>query len=167
MPKHLFLLRHAESIEKQIRQQDKDRELSTNGVKEAMQIGSYLLKESIYPDFIFTSNATRTTATTQLVADIIKFDINKISAEDELYDASVRTFLEFITRIDDSYSSVLCVGHNPVISYLAEYLTKAEIGSMATGSLASIKFNFNSWREASEGTGELLNYVAPSMLLID
>lgn len=165
MPKLLFLLRHAESIEKQIRQQDKERDLSTTGVKEAMQIGSWLSKETVTFDFIFTSSAVRTTSTTQLIADILKFDPLKIAALDDLYDASVRTFFEFVTNIDNDHGSVMCVGHNPVISYLAEYLTKAEIGSMATGGLVSIKFDTNSWKEISEGSGELVNYVYPSMFL--
>jgi phosphohistidine phosphatase len=60
--------------------------------------------------------------------------------------------------------NVLCVAHNPAISYLAESLTKAEIGDMPPCGLAIIKFNINSWKEVSQGSGELENYIYPGML---
>jgi phosphohistidine phosphatase len=58
----------------------------------------------------------------------------------------------------------MCVGHNPTISYLAEALTKAEIGTMVTGGLVIIKFSVNSWNEVTAGNGELINYVQPEMV---
>jgi phosphohistidine phosphatase len=165
MPKHLYLFRHADSLDKQLGEHDKTRDLSPTGMRNAVQIGSFLIKENITPDIIFTSSAMRTQSTTQLVADAIKFDQDKILIEDELYEASVRTFFEFITRLDDGYNSVMCVGHNPSISYLAEYLTRAEIGDMVTAGLVIIKFNISSWREVSQGNGELVRYVHPALLL--
>lgn len=165
MPKYLYLFRHAESLEKQMGEHDKDRDLSPSGMRSAVQIGSFLIQENITPDVIYTSSAVRTQSTTQLVADAIKFNQDKILIEDDLYEASVRTFFEFITRIDDGYNSVMCVGHNPSISYLAEYLTRAEIGDMVTAGLAMIKFNINTWREIGQGNGELVRYVYPAMLM--
>lgn len=165
MPKHLYLFRHAESVDKQLRDHDRDRELSPTGVRESLQMGTYLNRENVNPDIIICSSAARARATTQLAADAMKFDHNKITFDDELYTASVRTFFEFITKLDDDYSQVMCVGHNPTVSYLAEYLTGAEIGDMTTAGIVMIKFNIKSWREVSQGNGELLHYVYPSMLL--
>lgn len=164
MPKHLYLLRHAESMAKQIRQTDKERELSPSGVIECFQIGHYLSRTNIAFDMIFSSSAIRTRATTQLIADAIKFDPGKIIFEDSLYDASLDTFLEFISGIQDNLNSVMCVGHNPTISHLADYITKAETPDMVTGSLMIIKFNFSSWTELSQGKGEFINYIVPSSI---
>lgn len=164
MPKYLYLLRHAQSVEKQLRDQDKDRELTPTGVKESIQIGAYMLQENLPLDIIIASSAVRAQATAQFAAEAMKFDIEKILLLDELYDASVRTFFEFVTQLDEQYNCVLCVGHNPVISYLAEYLTKAEIGDMATAGLANIKFNISLWKEVSQGNGELVRYVSPAMI---
>ena len=61
----------------------------------------------------------------------------------------------------------MCVGHNPTITHVAEYITKAEIGDLVPGGLAIIQFNFNSWNEVSEGNGELVNYIYPAMLVND
>jgi phosphohistidine phosphatase len=164
MSKQLYLLRHAASVDKHIREHDKERELSVTGIKEAMQMGSFLARNSPVIDRIFSSSAVRTKATTQLVSDIIHFDPDKINFEDDLYDATVRTFFRFVTDLDDDLKSVMCVGHNPTVSYLAEYLTGAELSDMATCGLAIIKFNCNKWSEVEQGSGELVSYTYPAML---
>jgi phosphohistidine phosphatase len=54
------------------------------------------------------------------------------------------------------------VAHNPSISYLAEYLSKAEIGDMKTGGIAAIEFNLTSWSQVDEGNGDLVRYTFPA-----
>jgi phosphohistidine phosphatase len=164
MPRYLYLLRHAESTEKQLSQQEKDRELTPRGMREALRIGTYLFKESTSFDIVFCSIAERAKATAELIADAMKFDNKIIAEQDALYDASTRTLFEFITQLNDQHHKVLCIGHNPSISYLAESFTKAEIGDMPPGGLAIIKFNIHSWKEVSQGIGELQNYVFPDMM---
>jgi phosphohistidine phosphatase len=165
MPKHLYLLRHAASVEKHQHQHDKERELSQSGIQEAIQIGSFLSKSGIQFDRVISSSAARTTTTTQLITDAIRLSLEKVFYEDDLYTASVRTFFDDVCRLDDSLGHVMYVGHNPAISYLAEYLTKADISDMATCGLAMIKFNIQSWKDVSQGNGSLENYVYPAMLM--
>jgi phosphohistidine phosphatase len=164
MMRTLYLLRHAQSAEKQIGQTDKDRELTTLGMKDALLIANYIQKNHLTLDIIISSTALRAKTTAGLILDGLKMDMDKIIEDDELYEASTRTFLELIGRLDDSYTNIMCVGHNPVISYLAEYLTKAEIGDMYTAGLAIIKFKVNSWKEVKQGNGSLDNYIYPEML---
>ncbi|HEY9489407.1 MAG TPA: histidine phosphatase family protein, partial [Chryseosolibacter sp.] len=102
--------------------------------------------------------------TTSLLAEGMKLDQPRILLEDVLYEASVGQFLEYINNIEEAYHHVLIAGHNPSISYLAEYLTKADIGEMATGSIAMIKFDLGSWKLVSENTGVLEQYVTPESL---
>lgn len=165
MPRYLYLLRHAESSEKQFGQQDKDRELTQRGVREALLIGSHLYKENVSFDAVYTSSAERARTTAGIVADAMKLDGEKIRVEDSLYDASTRTFFEFLTQLDNDLQHVLCVAHNPVISYLAESLTKEEIGDMEPGGLVSIKFPADQWKLIEPGAGELEGYVRPEMLM--
>jgi phosphohistidine phosphatase len=164
MPKHLFLLRHAESANKQLGQSDKERELTPKGIKESMLAGSYLLKSAVKFDVIISSTAARTRSTTQIVSDAMRSDPDKIIYEDQLYDASMRSFLEIINSLDDHFNYVMCVGHNPTISYLAEFLTNAQFGEMATGGLANIKFDITAWNKVTKGIGELVYYISPSMI---
>lgn len=165
MSKHLFLLRHSESGEKQFGQHDKDRELTPKGIKESMLIGDFLLKGGYKFDAIVTSTANRAMSTTQIVSDAMRADSDKIVFEDELYEASMRTFLEFINKLEDNLNTVMCVGHNPTISYFSEFLTNATVDDMATGGLVIVKLKVSSWKEVNKGTAELVHYIYPSMLL--
>jgi phosphohistidine phosphatase len=164
MLRYLYLLRHAESKEKQIGQDDIDRKLTPRGMREALLIGTYLYKEKAKVDVIISSPAERAKATAGLVVDGMKWDHKTITFNDELYEASSRTFFNFLFTLDDTHKHIMLVAHNPVVSYVAEYLTKEEIGDMAPGSLATIKFTIPSWKEIGEGKGELENYINPEML---
>ena len=165
MPRYLYLLRHAETAEKQLGQQDKDRELTQRGVREALLIGSHLCKENISFSAVYSSSAERARTTAGIVADAMKIDIASIRVEDALYDASTRTFFEFITQLDNELQHVLCVGHNPVITYLAESLTKEEIGDMPPGGIVTIKFVGEQWKTIEPGGGELEGFIRPEMLM--
>ena len=60
--------------------------------------------------------------------------------------------------------SVMLVGHNPPINYLAEYLSDADIGHMYTGSCAVVKFELESWSEVTQNGGVLEEYVIAKKL---
>jgi len=141
-----------------------DRELTPVGTKQTFRLGAYLHREKIQPDVIYCSNAMRARTTAQLISDTIKLDVEKIIPDEELSQASVRTFFEFISQLDDAYNRVMCVGHNPAISYLAEYLTDAEIGVMQPAGMAAIKLKIDSWKNLEKGIGEMMQYVSPEML---
>jgi phosphohistidine phosphatase len=164
MLRFLYLLRHAQSADKQINERDHDRELTPEGVKQSIMVGSYILKHSIIIDAIMCSTAERAKATANMVADTTKFDLGKIFMQEELYEASTRTFFQFLTQLPEDYQHVMCVAHNPAISYIAEYFTRAEIGDMVAAGLAVIKFEVPSWKEIGQGNGELVNYVQPSLM---
>jgi len=165
MPRHLYLLRHAETVEKHSGQHDRERELTQLGVRESLLIGTYLYNEKVTFDAIHSSNAVRCVATAGIVADAMKVETSSIRIEEALYDASTRTMFEFITQLDDDDLTILCVGHNPVISFLAESLTKAEIDTMPPGGLVIIKFNVDHWKGVAPAGGELQNVVYPKMLM--
>ena len=164
MLRYLYLLRHAESKEKQVGQDDLDRKLTPRGMREALLMGTYLYKEKTDIDVIISSTAERARATAGLVVDGLKWDSKKITYSDELYEASARTFFNFLSGLNDEHKRIMCIAHNPVVSYVAEYLTKEEIGDMAPGSLATIKFKIASWKDVGQGNGELENYIYPEML---
>src|SRR5688572_18557067 len=159
MTRHLYLLRHAQSAERQHSQSDFARELTPDGMGQAMRVARFLKEQKTFPEIIHASRAVRAKSTANLIAEALRFDETKIFYHDELYEASARTFFQFINQIDDNFHHVLCVGHNPAISYLAEYLTKAEIGDMVPAGMAIIEFPIGSWQEASKGNGELIRYL--------
>lgn len=159
MAKHLFLVRHAEAASREARQDDKTRELTSAGVKESLHLGAWLAENNFSFDFIVSSSALRAEQTASLISEGMKVEHPRILLEDILYDASVRQLLDHINNLEDAYNNVLLVAHNPAMSYLAEYLTKADIGDMLPCSATIIKFDFSSWKQVSENTGVLEKYV--------
>lgn len=164
MERFLYLMRHAQSADKQPGQSDKERELTTQGIRDSIKIGSYLYAQKINPDLIVSSTATRAKTTSSLLLDTLKLMPEKIQLNDELYEASVRTFLREITQLEDTLNHVICVGHNPTISYLAEYLTKSEIGDMQPAALAIIQLDTLLWQKVGEGSCTLVKLITPETL---
>lgn len=164
MPRFLYLLRHAQSADKQPGQSDIGRELTPRGVKQSLLIGGHLLKQNTFLDCILHSVAERAKTTASLVSDALKFDPDRVLPQEELYEASTRTFFQFINQLDDQYQSIMCVAHNPAISYVAEFITKAEIGDMPPAGLAIIKLNTPTWKEVGQASGELIQYLTPEMV---
>ena len=161
MPKHLYLFRHAEATAKGSRQEDKSRELAQSGIKDSLHMGAWFREQNFQFDLIISSSAVRAEQTASLAIEGMKRENAKILLEDVLYEASVRQFLDYINNIEDVYHHVLIVGHNPVISYLGEYLTKADVGQMTAGGVSIIKFESDSWKNVGEATGQLVRYVSP------
>ncbi|HCM76801.1 MAG TPA: phosphohistidine phosphatase [Cytophagales bacterium] len=163
MARWLYLMRHAQSAERQSGQHDKDRDLTGTGMKEAATIGHFLKKNNYDVDLIVSSAAKRAESTARLVHGILNLK-TEIHVEESLYEASVRNLLELTCGLDDGFKNILLIGHNPYISYFAELLTKAEIGSMATAGLVSIQFEISKWAEVTEGSGSFENYIHPSII---
>jgi phosphohistidine phosphatase len=164
MPLKLYLMRHAQSADKQPGQADKERELTTVGMRQSLQIGGYLHSQKFFFDLFLSSTANRAKATSEFVLEALKMSGENIQFDEEIYNASTRTLFSQIANIDNKFTSVILVGHNPSITYLAEYLTKNEIGDMTPAGLAMIQFGNSKWSEIQEGSGELVRYICPELL---
>ena len=160
----LYLIRHAKAEQVEIGVKDKDRQLSTKGMQQATMVGAHLNEMGVKPSMIITSPALRTQTTSEIIASRLSYDVNKIHTNEELYLASVRIFLQIINQLKDEWESVIVIGHNPSITYLAEYVADAEIGSMETGSVAEVEFDLKSWSMVSQLIGDFKQYITPSML---
>jgi phosphohistidine phosphatase len=158
MPKTLLLIRHAEAEEPSPALKDYDRELTSSGTMRASRIGRELAAQGEKPSALFASSARRAVTTAELVGEQLGFVGQHIQYVDELYNASPRTLLDFFTHLADQHPYVAIVGHNPGITYLAEYLTGAEIGTMSMGSVAKVVFPFDGWELISQRSGELAWY---------
>lgn len=166
MIKNLFLVRHAEAAEPTANQRDIERELTPKGYRDAPRVGRYLFEQQWRPEVILSSSAQRAVATAELLAEQLKFDTNKIKYSEDIYQASVRSLLNVITEQKDSHDQIVIVGHNPVLTYLAEYLSGEEIGNMVACGVAHIQFEINNWAEVSKETATLVSYKTPENMTI-
>lgn len=164
MSKKLYLLRHAQTLEKQHDENDADRQLTPVGIQNATRMGINLKNKNIFPDMLISSPVARTQATSEIVAEQIGYDSSKIHYNIEIYNASIRTLLIAVNNFKDEWNSTLLIGHNPAITYLAEYLSGEAIGDMSTCGLVCLSFDLKSWSMISENNGSFKWYEYPDLL---
>ncbi len=153
MHKQLLLIRHAQAADSNFGEKDFERTLTSQGSIDAANLGMYMLKNSLVPDAIFSSSAKRAKNTAITVAEKLNFQLDTIKFEDQLYEASPRILLQLINSFDDHWSLVYLVGHNPTISYFAEYLTNDHHAGMSPASVIGVNFSVETWQHVSGGTG--------------
>ena len=162
MPKYLVLMRHAKSDWSVAGQRDFDRELNVRGHNNAPRMGGRLATElGFSPDLVLSSPATRAKLTAEYVCEQLKYPLEKIVFEEDIYEASVRTLLRLTNELPDGADKILIFGHNPGLTYFAEFLTKKEINNIPTSGIVCIKFEIDTWKMVSEGLGNLEWFVYP------
>lgn len=164
MVKQLLIARHAEAREAQQQQPDLDRDLTAQGYRMAARAGSYLREQDWHPELIISSAATRAKASAQMMAEQLRYPAHRIQINSELYEASLRTFLSIINQQDEQYQRIAMIGHNLTVSYLIEYLTGAEVGTVALAGFALIQPTVERWEEISQNTATLISYISPDSL---
>lgn len=167
MSKTLYLVRHAKTQQESVDGRDFSRELADRGFRDASLVGSFLQDKGCSIDMMISSPAARALATAELLADQLEFDRDRIHTNEELYMASVRTFLQVINQLKDDWDSVMITSHNPAVTYLAEYLCNEDLGNMPTSAIAEIGFETEHWAEVSQNSGNLGIYITPRMLKKD
>jgi phosphohistidine phosphatase len=154
----LYLVRHAKSDWSEQGQKDFDRSLNARGHREAPKMGRFVADLGIKPDLILCSPAVRAKLTCEYFSEQMHFDLEQVEYVEDLYEASLRTLLRIINEFKGEYKRIMVFGHNPGFTYLAEYLTKAEIGNLPTCSIYGIGFETDNWAEISGATGSTLLY---------
>lgn len=155
MVKKLFLIRHARTNSPTSDLKDFDRELTREGLRDAVKLGSYFKSNLIVPDHFMSSTAVRARQTSEMIADQVGIDLTHIHFDQELYDASTRILGNMLSAIDDDKKITFLVAHNPAISYLAEYLSGESIGGLPPGGMVYLEQSADSWKELSQGTAFL------------
>ena len=152
--KHLILIRHAECAEKVTGQTDKDRELTTSGMRQSATVGQFLKKHPTPIDIIISSAATRASTTAQLISEQIDRDSDIVVVNDSLYEASLGTLFDML-RNGDQYHNVAVVAHNPTISYFAEFITGTALDDMKPATVFILKLDIGNWKDMTKGSATL------------
>ena len=132
MSKKLYLVRHAKAQQQSIDNTDFSRELADRGLRDASLVGSYFKENGYLVDMIISSPAARALATAELMAQQMEYRIEGIHTNEELYMASVRTFLQVINQLKDEWNGVMITSHDPAVTYLGEHLSNAEVVDLTT-----------------------------------
>ena len=158
--KQLLVLRHAKSSWKDSTLTDFNRPLNERGKRDAPRMGKLLSQLDLTPDLIITSAAVRAKLTAEAVADNCGYD-GDILATPDLYMGMPEDYITVLKQIEDVYTRIMIVGHNPGIEDFVEDLTD-QWHRMPTAALAYIKLDIKNWQAFDEeSVGELLNIWLP------
>jgi phosphohistidine phosphatase len=142
---------------------DHERALAERGRGDAQAAGRWLGEQGIKPDAALVSAAARARETWEQVAAGAGWDVGADLSE-PLYDAGPDSALDLFRETDPDVSTLLVVGHNPTIAYLAELIDDGDGDTDATTALVTRGFPTSglavfavecSWSDLGPGTGRL------------
>lgn len=117
--RRLVLMRHAKA--EAWGEDDHARRLTEKGRADATAAGQWLAASGFSPDHALVSSATRTRETWSLLSEGAGWELAPV-IEDVLFSASPETALDLLRESPAEAFSVIAVGHNPTIAYLAQLL---------------------------------------------
>ena len=134
-PRQLVVMRHAKA--EAHGPTDFDRHLAERGVAEAQLAGAWLVEQGFAPDHVLVSAAIRTRETWAAVAEGAGWDPDAIETDEDetLYEAGPETALDLVREVPADVVSLLVIGHNPTMGYLAELLDDGEGDDEASNAL--------------------------------
>jgi phosphohistidine phosphatase len=164
--RYLYLLRHAKSSWDDPGLDDHDRPLAPRGRKATKRMAEHLREAGIQPSLVLCSSALRARQTFDRIAPAMG-EAFSIKVERSLYGADEGNLLARLRRVAASVPSVMVIGHNPALQYLA--LTLARRGAnrdrleqkFPTAGLATLRILEIPWKELDRGRAELVDFVSP------
>ncbi|MDQ0095638.1 SixA phosphatase family protein [Paeniglutamicibacter psychrophenolicus] len=133
--KRLVLLRHAKS-DYPLGVSDHDRPLAARGNREAPAAGAWLREHDVVPDYIVLSDAQRTRATCAWVISELGEKAPTPYMDSRIYGASSTRLCSIINETPDTVTTLLVIGHQPVLQELAMRLASADSDEEAVYELA-------------------------------
>jgi phosphohistidine phosphatase len=163
--KILYLVRHAKSSWKFPDLDDFERPLNKRGKRDGPVMGKFLRDKDILPDLLISSPAVRAKKTAKIIAENLAYSKNRINFDHEIYEASTKGLLKLISEINDKHNSVMLVGHNPSMTYIANTLSNRRIDNIPTCGIVCFELNITAWKEISENCGKLIFFEYPKNLI--
>lgn len=159
--KYLHLIRHAKTSWEHPELPDRERPLTETGKQDAQHMAQQLKDMKIEPDCILCSPAVRALDTATIFANEFNFPLDKILIDEQIYSGGVEELIEVIKHLPSSISTVLCIGHNPNLTWLSHYLCEEARMNIPTCGIVSIKFHTRNWGQITNSETQLISYIHP------
>jgi len=101
---------------------DLERRLAERGEADARAAGAWLAAQGLEPDLALVSAAVRTQQTWEGVAEGAGWDVDLATYDETLYAAGPETAMDLLRDVEDDVRTLVVVGHNPTVAYLAQLL---------------------------------------------
>jgi len=153
--KSVFLIRHAKSSWSNPAQDDFERPLNERGLGDLELASARLTAHGFNPDRVFTSPAVRARSTAIGLMQGCDIPRDRLEEAPRLYLAGLTDWLTTLQNVENDFSMVAAVGHNPGITSLVEMLTGQSIGNLPTCGIALIEFDIPHWKDLGASPGNL------------
>lgn len=161
--KVLYFVRHGKGVPRSA-EPDVQRPLSEIGKEEATVMANRLRPEGILPELILCSPAERAQQTASIFAKILGYDSQRITLRQELYQGKCERLLRVIHQLDNAYTNVMLIGHNPVLSEAAHMLVQHFDSEVRTSGVLGVNFTHADWHAISKDDAHLFLYDFPVRL---
>ncbi|WP_102867323.1 SixA phosphatase family protein [Pseudovibrio exalbescens] len=167
----LMLLRHAKSDWSNINLRDHDRPLNSRGWHAGELVGKHIAANAIFPQLVLCSTALRTRQTLGCILPHMNSEM-RIQILRDLYDQSEGDYVDILSALGGSHTTVMIIGHNNAIQDTAielagsgdpELLAQMET-KYPTGALAMIDFDAPRWSQILPKQGRLTAFYRPRHL---
>lgn len=158
--KTLYFLRHAEAgFSSDV--DDIDRPLTEKGIRDAERLGQIMTKKKYTPDFIYCSDALRTSTT----LDSLSIKEARVEKDNKLYTGTSGDYIDLIQKTGSQYHNVLIIGHNPsiheTVRFLVQYQGDIRLLSYRPCTLTVMKTNISDWSELSPSYSAIHDILIP------
>jgi len=156
--KTLYIMRHPQKDEKSS-SDDFFVTLTPQGEIDAKNVAQKLFHKGVKPDLIVSSPSLRTEITSMILST--QLDINKSVVYNEvLYQGYLEELIESLNFTFHTIDTLLLVGHNPLLSNLANHFVGYK-DKMQMGEVLKVEFNTSSWVDIDENNAKLAEIIKP------
>ena len=162
--KTLYVVRHAKAISRTRPVPDFERSLRKRGRKDARKAARYVKKRGPAPDAILTSPAHRAIETARLFAEIWHYPTADIAIHADIYDAAAMScdvLLPIIHTLAPATQTVMIVGHDPLFSTFAHFLSQDFTTWLPTCGVVCFALAVQSWTEVTQNSGTVQFFYSP------
>ncbi len=161
--RRIVVIRHAKA--EQPGPTDFERALADRGRVDAAALGAWLRAEGVVADHALVSAALRTRQTWTAIADAARWDVEPV-LDDGLYAAGPETALDILRGAPDGSRTLVLIGHNPTVAFLAQLLDdgggdQAAGNEMALGyptCAATVLTYDGAWADLGEQSAQVLAF---------
>lgn len=158
--KTLLLLRHGKSSWKEPDLDDHARPLKERGKNDAQKMGHLLRTKGLIPDLICCSTARRARDTVKFLLETLHFD-GEVIFHPELYHGYTDDYIDILNALDNEFTCVMVVGHNPGLEEFLSNLTDIDEW-LPTAAIAQVEIAYSDWSSLDDySEGKLINLWRP------
>lgn len=152
--KTLIIVRHGKSSWAYPDLEDFYRPLKPRGINDAFTIGEELLGMDVFPDLILSSPAIRAMNTAIIIARKLDFPLQRIRANESIYEASTYQLLQLIGNVENSIETLMIFGHNPSFTSLINQLQEESLYNLPTCGVFAIELPIENWSDITKTKGK-------------